>query len=76
MKELLNYKVSACNISENLGVSVGGPAITVIIEEHSLLCQIRLNDQVEVNDYEDPPLADPINEAQLPMIIGLTELEL
>ena len=31
---------------------------------------------MEVADFDDVPLPDAINEYQLPMIIGLTEVEI
>lgn len=75
IKELLNYKVDKVAMAENLAVSVGGPAISLMISEHALLCQIRINDQVDVGEMELAP-ADAINEQQLPMIIGLTEIQI
>lgn len=73
MKELLNYKVDKAVMAENLAVSNGGPAITMLINEHKLLCQIRINDTEEQNIQM---VHSPINDQYLPLIVGLTELEI
>ena len=38
VKELLNYKIDQIMVAENLSLAVGGPAMTMLIKEHNLLC--------------------------------------
>ena len=64
VKELLNYKIDKIVVSENLSTSWGGPGLTMLITEHALLCQIRIQD-------EEPGFYDMINEQELPLVIGL-----
>jgi hypothetical protein len=45
-KELLNYRIDKIYVAENLSVSCGGPALTMLIKEHNLLCQIRIMDDL------------------------------
>jgi len=45
IKDLLNYKVDRIRVSECMNVSAGGPGLTMLISEHSLLCQIRIQDE-------------------------------
>jgi hypothetical protein len=42
VKELLNYKIDKIVVSENLSTSWGGPGVAMLIQEHALLCQIRI----------------------------------
>ena len=56
-------------IAENLSLQVGGPALTMLIKEHNLICQIRTQDTGDLQN-------DVINEVQMPLIIGLAELQI
>lgn len=38
VKELLNFRVDKCHTSEMVNYSQGGPGLTLLISEHSLLC--------------------------------------
>ena len=38
VKELLNYKVDKIVIAENLSLSVGGPAMTMLMTDENLVC--------------------------------------
>ena len=57
------------HISENLSSSWGGPGLTMLIKEHALMCQIRIQD-------EEPGFNDVINEQDLPLVIGLAQVQI
>ena len=68
VKELLNYKIDKITVSENLCARAGGQGMIMLIEEHALLCQIRIQDDMMLmmNNNEgaanQPQFADAINE--------------
>ena len=54
VKELLNSRVDKCYTSEIVNYSSGGPGLTLLISEHSLLCQIRLQDEPAEAGFHHP----------------------
>lgn len=89
VKELLNQRVDKCHTSEIINYSSGGPGLTLLISEHSLLCQIRLHDE-PAEPGQHPSSAygsqnvmgdvgvtqDILNEHSFPTFIGLVQLQI